>query len=149
MKNSHWRILLAAPDGLLFASVTGLHQLLPWLIFGAFAIVALAALVIGHRVLRSSDELHQMNSELEKLNGDLTGANATLERRATELARSNEELDQFASIASHDLQEPLRKVSTFTEQLVVTEGETPHPLGTGLVTTLQRAKLLRPSGCRS
>jgi signal transduction histidine kinase len=123
LKDSHWRVLLSAPDGALFSSVTGLHQLLPWLIFAAFAVVALAALVLGYRVVRSSDELHAMNSELEKVNGDLTGANVTLERRATELARSNAELDQFASIASHDLQEPLRKVRTFTEELVVTEGD--------------------------
>jgi signal transduction histidine kinase len=123
LNNSNWHIVLVAPDGPLFASVTGLHQLLPWLIFGAFALVALAALVLGYRVLRSSDELREVNSELEQVNGDLTGANASLERRAAELARSNEELDQFASIASHDLQEPLRKVRTFTEQLVVTEGD--------------------------
>jgi signal transduction histidine kinase len=123
VKNSHWRVLLVAPDAPLFASVTGFHQLLPWLIFVAFAFVALAALVLGYRVLRSSDQLQAVNTKIEKVNRDLTGANATLERRATELARSNEELDQFASIASHDLQEPLRKVRTFTEQLVVTEGD--------------------------
>ena len=123
VKNSNWHIILAAPDGPLFASVIGLHQLLPWLIFGAFAIVALAALLLGYRVLRSSDELRAVNTQLALVNSDLTGANSTLERRAAELARSNEELDQFASIASHDLQEPLRKVRTFTEQLVVTEGD--------------------------
>ena len=123
LKNSSWRVVLTAPDSQLFASVSGVHQWLPWLIFGAFALVALAALVLGYRVLRSSDELRNVNTELEQVNVDLTGANATLQRRAAELARSNEELDQFASIASHDLQEPLRKVRTFTEQLVVTEGD--------------------------
>jgi signal transduction histidine kinase len=123
MKNSNWRILLSAPDGPLFASVTGLHQLLPWIIFVAFAVVAVAALLLGYRVLRSADQIRAVNTELEQVNSNLTGANASLERRAAELARSNEELDQFASIASHDLQEPLRKVRTFSEQLVVTEGD--------------------------
>ncbi len=79
-------------------------------------------------VARREDALRQARDELDarvrertadlaRANAALARSNAGLEQFAAELARSNRELELFASVASHDLQEPLRMVSSFVDLL--------------------------------
>jgi signal transduction histidine kinase len=63
----------------------------------------------------ANQRLKALNNELERRvairTNELADKNASLELRTKELARSNADLEQFASAASHDLQEPLRAVA--------------------------------------
>lgn len=62
-------------------------------------------------------ERRRAEAELALRADDLARSNVALERTNADLARSNSELEQFAYVASHDLQEPLRMVSNYTQLL--------------------------------
>ncbi len=110
-------------------------------IVAAIGVSAAASLLLSRRILTDLDRLQEgtqviaagnLRHRLETRRGDEMGRLAAAfnemtrrledserEREATirKLAASNRELEDFAFVASHDLQEPLRKIQTFGERL--------------------------------
>jgi light-regulated signal transduction histidine kinase (bacteriophytochrome) len=63
------------------------------------------------------ERVRQRVAELDRTVEQLAKANEELKASSLRLERSNHELQAFTSVASHDLQEPLRKVQTFGNRL--------------------------------
>ena len=70
---------------------------------------------------RAEEEIYRLNQHLEQRirerTRELENANTQLVEQAEKLARTNAELERFVYVSSHDLQEPLRMISGFTQLL--------------------------------
>lgn len=81
------------------------------------------------------------NLELKKAQTQLFDQQGELQRKIIELNRSNYELEQFAHLASHDLQEPLRKLLFYSDVLKSRYGQSIDPQGVSMLNTMTQAAL--------
>jgi signal transduction histidine kinase len=94
---------------------------------------------LERRVEERTAELRRAGDALSGKVAELESTEAELRRLASRLEASNRELQDFASVASHDLQEPLRKIQAFGSRLVSRLGDTLDAESSDYLSRMQNA----------
>lgn len=84
------------------------------------------------------NQVEQRTEQLAAINWKLENSNKELQQSNHSLTASNENLQNFTYIASHDLQEPLRKIQQFAD-LLSNQSETLSPAGLDYITRMRSA----------
>ncbi|WP_300160637.1 sensor histidine kinase [Solidesulfovibrio sp.] len=130
---SGWSVVVHMPKALVWEQ---LREWLLWTVAGTVLLSVAGIILAGHiaggisRSIRAlippARELAAGNAvapgafgleETDAVGKALAEASLLLMERTANLERSNRELEEFAAVASHDLQEPLRKIKAFGERL--------------------------------
>lgn len=92
----------------------------------------------------SKDAIGSLAESVRQMEQQVRERTNALREMNERLQRSNEELEQFAYVASHDLQEPVRKIRTFADQLLLKNGgqldENGHRYLNKIITSAERMK---------
>ncbi len=88
-----------------------------------------------------NEELLRTNTQLLQEINYRKRIENSLEERTVELMRSNKDLEQFAYVVSHDLQEPLRKVLVFGDRLITKHGKTLNNEGRDYIERMKNASI--------
>ena len=101
LAGTDWKLVLAVPDSVLFAPVSGAGQVVPWLLIGLLSLTCLAVVLLVRGARRNAERLAVANAELEQRNAAVEEANQAKSR--------------FLAGMSHELRTPLNGIIGFAE----------------------------------